>query len=79
MAQKTKWHYGFAEYDGSAIHRGINSMDDVAATSDALVAFMIAAGEKGWEFCGTLPAPTAQSGPGAPLSIAVLFKRPIDG
>lgn len=78
MAQKTKWHYGFAEYDGSAIH-SINSMDDVAATSDALVPFMIAAGEKGWEFCGTLPAPTAQSGPGAPLSIAVLFKRPIDG
>ena len=65
MAQKTKWHYGFAEYDGSAIHRRIHSMDDVAATSDALVPFMIAAGEKGWEFCGTLPAPTSQSGPGA--------------
>ena len=79
MAQKTKWDYGFAEYDGSSIHTRIDSMDDVAATSEALVPFMIAAGEKGWEFCGTLPAPTSQSGPGAPLSIAVLFKRPIDG
>ena len=46
MAQKTKWHYGFAEYDGSAIHRRIHSMDDVAATSDALVPFMIAAGRE---------------------------------
>ena len=49
MAQKTKWHYGFAEYDGSAIH-SINSMDDVAATSDALVPFMIAAGRKAGSF-----------------------------
>ena len=79
MAQITKWDYGFAEYDGSSIHRHIDSMDDVAATSKGLVPFMIAAGEKGWEFCGTLPAPVSQSGPGSSLSIAVLFKRPIDG
>jgi hypothetical protein len=81
MAQITKWDYGFAEYDGSAIHRRIGSMDDVATAEGLvpLVPFMIAAGEKGWEFCGTLPAPVSQSGPGSPLSIAVLFKRPIDG
>jgi len=79
MAQMTKWEYGFAEYDGSAIHRRVDSMDDVAATSAALEPFMIAAGEKGWEFCGTLPAPVAHSGPGSPLAIAVLFRRPIDG
>ena len=50
MAQITKWDYGFAEYDGSSIHRRVDSMDDVAATSDALVPFVIAAGEKDWEF-----------------------------
>jgi hypothetical protein len=79
MAQVTKWEYGFAEYDGSAIHRRVDSMEDVTATSEALVPFMIVAGEKGWEFCGTLPAPTSKPGPGSPLSIAVLFKRPITG
>ena len=75
----TKWEYGFAEYDGSAIQRLINGMDDVTATSGALVAFMTAAGERGWEFCGTLPAPVSHSGPGSPLAIAVVFKRPIEG
>ena len=75
----TKWDYGFAEYDGSAIHRRIGTMDDVAESSEGLVPFMIAAGEKGWEFCGTLPAPVSQSGPGSPLLIAVLFKRPSTG
>ena len=79
MAQITKWEYVFAEYDGNAIHRRIDSMEDVADTSDALVPFMITAGQKGWEFCGTLPAPTSKSGAGSPLSIALLFKRPIDG
>ena len=77
MAQIMKWEYGFAEYDGSAIHRRIDSMDDVADTSEALVPFMIAAGEKGWEFCGTLPAPVCHPGIGSPLSIELLFKRPI--
>lgn len=76
MAQIMRWDYGFAEYDGSAIQRRINSMEDVDASSDGLVPFMIAAGEKGWEFCGTLPAPVSQSGPGSSLAIAVLFKRP---
>jgi hypothetical protein len=79
MAQIMKWEYGFAEYDGNVIHRRIDSMEDVATTSEALVPFLIAAGEKGWEFCGTLPAPTSKPVPGSSLSIAVLFKRPIAG
>ena len=79
MAQITKWDYAFAEYDGDAIHRRSDSMQDVATTSGPLMPFMIAAGEKGWEFCGTLPAPVSHSGPGSAVSIAVLFKRPIEG
>lgn len=41
MAQSTRWDYGFAEYDGSAIHRRIDSMDDVAATSAGFVPYNV--------------------------------------
>lgn len=64
-----EWKYGYATFDGKGLAPN-SEMNDVLPGE--LQDFLDAAGEKGWELCGTLPYPGVTS---SDQTLTVIFKR----
>lgn len=69
-----KWEYAHAIYKDGLLDPHIKEgLSEIG--QKALGLFLPEAGQKGWELCGVLPYPTADSPDG---TLAVIFKRPLE-
>lgn len=71
-----RWQYGLAEYDGATIAAHPEYMSDITDTSGNFMPFLVEAGERGWELCGTVPVPSTTANLASPERVGLIFKRP---